>query len=357
MEKSACAWITIFSLLIIIWVLQLGFIVLFGKVFTTIEGNDWLTQKRISSNFDDSAPFLMDVEAIKKNVKHGWAGGALEFPYKFGSQLFFPGVHPLSRSDVEEEKDKEGSGKADFKFEISEDGNPTDEWKKTQEAAYSKYFTKYYKTPDKEIPGCHEKFRSLDGEDLACKWPIKPSTKENSFAASHCERKNGTPVKDENGKLKCFPILYFTINQLIGWIPQKNAADEKYGQIHCELDLEDDIINKGKKQGDFSGNGSCLDWSDDLCGFSFARFPYTGLSKVPSPIIRYFITKMPSGKFKIRCRIQYPAYKKQMALSYPFDQREDRIWTQITISGADKYTEKKSLLVFSLALLISNYRL
>ena len=60
----------------------------------------------------------------------------------------------------------------------------------------------------------------------------------------------------------------------------------QYGQIHCELDLEDDIINKGKKQGDFSGNGSCLDWSDDLCGFSFARFPYTGLSKVPSPIIR-----------------------------------------------------------------------
>ena len=85
----------------------------------------------------------------------------------------------------------------------------------------------HYVTPAADLPGCLDRFRPLN-DNSSCPWPLSNKTEAKGLNPSYCETDSAhKKVKDADGKYSCFPILYFTVNYLIGWIPQKNASSDK----------------------------------------------------------------------------------------------------------------------------------
>jgi len=367
--KGGFTWIRVFLLLFIFWAFLVGLMWIFYMVFVAIDGGE----PDLNKAFKDRAPILTDSEALKKNVEKGWSGETLSFPYLFGSQMFIPGINPLTL-DIWENEENETKKKLHdewlaqktsvmvFTFPTDKHGMPKKDWIATWEAAYADYFASNYKTPASELTGCSGKFQSLDEETSNCTWPMSPQTSAKNLISYRCEgNETGTP------EVNCFPILYFTVNNLIGWVPQKTDVSEEFAGIHCEID-KDDILNEGISQSEFDGTGgeNCKPTGHitapiDLCGYRMARFPYTGLKGIKTPIIRYDVTKMPRNKdIMIRCRLDYPGYDKQIGrLVYPFSQRKDRAWTQLNLktSGASTCLARANVLLtsYTFSLLLHSY--
>lgn len=351
MEKTGLDWFRVFFFLLAFWGVLILLMYVFFEIFKASAGGP---PNLTSDHFKERCPQLVDRDTVKKNVKTGWAGAGVTFPFKFGGQNVFPDVHPLFWDVWANSKDPKKKKKHDnweskktnyqlFPFPRDKEGKVDEKWKETTEEAYADFFDAHYVTPAVTINDhCSSGFRKKDS--TSCSWPMVPSITNKSFETHHCADKAGTPP--------CFPYLYFTINDLIGWTPQISGTD-KTGEIYCELD-KDEYLNEGIKADEFSGKG--FDENDrncglGLCSFSLGRFPLYGKKGVKSPIIRYKITKMPlNKKFKIQCRIDYPGYKKQMdALGYPYSYRKDRIWAALMISGATMIFEGKDILLASLA--------
>lgn len=210
-------------------------------------------------------------------------------------------------------------------------------WVATQQSAYADFFNKHYQSPAKNVALCEGKvneFRAADMKNGKCTWPLWTTTNGTSFLTHYCDESQVPP--------KCLPYIYFTVNLLFGWIPQKmSGGDSKnMGNVLCELDPDEIKNEKLDKKKDFVGStdDDCENNSNDFCGINLARFPYYGQQGMKSPIMRYKVTKMPDTKdeFVIRCRLDYPGYDKQMkSLNYPFSYRKDRTWTKIRISNAN----------------------
>ena len=89
-----------------------------------------------------------------------------------------------------------------------------------QSAIYADYFEKYYDPVEKDLTLCEgrtDEFRAPDGKNGKCAWPTLHTTTNASFVTHYCET---------DPKLKCLPYLYFIVNDLYGWLPQKTSATD-----------------------------------------------------------------------------------------------------------------------------------
>jgi len=337
MGKTGVTWILVIVFLLLFWGMLIGLTFVFYEIFVAIEGD---RPDMKTATMKQKTPMLTDTDVVEDNVKGGWSGDAINLPFLFGAQLFFPGISPIT---MDVWKDADNKTKKDmhdeyeknpvFSFVTDDDGRPTAEWVATQRAIYADYFNKYYKPVTKNSTLCEghtDEFREPSGQNGKCTWPVWTQTSDKSFPSHYCLNKP---------KLKCLPYLYFVINDLFGWLPQMTSPTENFGNVRCELDPDDVKNEELNTKKDFVGSGgeNCKNATSDFCGVLLARFPYYGEQDRGSPIVQYKITKMPERKeeFVIRCRLDYPGYEKQMAgLSYPFSYRKDRTWTKIRISGA-----------------------
>jgi len=339
MGKNAFSWVMMILALFIFWSFLILLMFVFFEIFMAIEGK--LPRSRNATNIplEEKTPMLVNLETVKENVKKGWAKGTIVFPYQFGSQLFFPGTSPmtvdvyaLSNSNSEQRKLAE-KYKDDpvFTFETDKTGLPTTEFRERQLAAYQYFFDKNYKTPTADVnldSNCNT-FRQSDDPSASCPWPAQKNTTRDGFK----------PVftRDKNDPKIYYPVLFFTVNTIIGWVPQITSSN-KLGRIMCELDMHD-VKNTAAKLRRTDFEGEIMDCaktniSRDFCGIRLFRFPFYGQPDVKSPIIRYEIKKMPktSERFVLQCRLDYDGFEKQKeSLSYPFSFRGERMWTKITI--------------------------
>jgi len=347
MGKNAFSWVMMMLALFIFWSLLILLMFAFFEIFLAIEGKLPRDSGTTNTSLEERTPKLVDLETVNKNVEKGWTDKTNAFPFRFGSQLFFPGTSPLTvdvyghdnpdkkRRDLFEKYEEDPV----FTFETNKNtGLPTKEFEERQLHAYQYFFDKHYKTRavDANLDSDCNRFRKFEDSSASCPWPALKATTKDSFKPVYTldnERSVGQTKKIYN------PVLFFTVNTMFGWVPQI-TGQSKTGRIMCELAM-DEVKNEGLSSSDFEGmEMDCAkSKSKDFCGIRLARFPFYGRPDVKSPIIRYEIKKMPTRMnepFVIRCRLHYDGFEKQKkTLGYPFSFREERMWTKITIKRVE----------------------